>query len=88
MDLRDILSPIQTAKLVTFIERNKYKEEMEHWCKRNIRKFSNEINFNMSGNLNMSRNLNLNKRTSTNSSLNTSPPANDPGIHKMYKLDI
>lgn len=42
MELRDILSPVQCAKLVTFIEKNKYKQEMELWVKRNIRKFSTE----------------------------------------------
>lgn len=42
MELRDIITPVQSAKLVSFIERNKYKQEMELWVKRNLRKFSEE----------------------------------------------
>lgn len=39
-NLRYMLTPIQCAKLIIFIEDYKYKQEMDLWVKRNMRKFS------------------------------------------------
>ena len=41
-DLRRMLTPLQCSKLITFIENNKYKSEMELWVSRNIRKFEED----------------------------------------------
>ena len=58
--LRHKLNPTQCVKLITFIENNKYRKQMELWVKDNMRKFSEE---------------------------EESPPAEDPGIMKMVKLE-
>lgn len=40
--MRHLLTPTQCVKLITFIENNKYRKQMEMWVKDNMRKFSEE----------------------------------------------
>lgn len=40
---KEVLSPVQSAQFLLFVENSKYKKEMHDWSKNNIRKFSEEL---------------------------------------------